>query len=144
LDAYANGFNRSLGGGWSRAGGNLIQQGLVGTGAMKNSTLANATANQCLAATTAVSIPLGVGIFYGGEFLLGVGPWAAEEGMTLAEWEQVSATFSRLDAYMNYARSLGEGIDYYEWEALTWQANVDLTWAQAMEDLLAGGASGGL
>jgi hypothetical protein len=76
LDAYANGFNRSLGGGWSRAGGNLIHQGLVGTGAMKNSTLANATANQCLAGTAVVA----AGAVLGGEAILGVGTGGACAG----------------------------------------------------------------
>ena len=47
--------------------------------------------------------------------------------------EEASATFLRMDAHIvNDARSLAEGLDYYEWEALTWQANVDLTWAQIM------------
>lgn len=58
---------------YSSAAGNLIYNGVVGTGLIDNDTLANATANQLGLVTVGVSIPLGFGILFGGEAILGVG-----------------------------------------------------------------------
>ena len=59
-------------------------------------------------------------------------------GMTLSEWQQFQATNSRLEAYLNYSRAMNT-LDYAEYEALMFQSQVDLAWAEIMEALLAGG-----
>jgi RHS repeat-associated protein len=73
LQAYSNWFNSTFGNGWSNALGDALYQGLVGSGLMSNETWANATANELGLATAAAAIPLGIGLFAGGEALLGVG-----------------------------------------------------------------------
>ena len=78
LDAYAGWFNGVfVSGGYSTAAGNLIYDGVVGTGLVDNDTLANATANQLGLVTLGVSIPLGFWNFLGVEAALGVGTGAA-------------------------------------------------------------------
>ena len=80
LNSYANFFNGIFGSGYSRVTGNVVYGATVGSGAISNNTLANASANTLAGATAVVAIPAGVGLLYGGEVALGVGTFGAAAG----------------------------------------------------------------
>lgn len=71
LDSYADWFNNTFGSGWSEAAGGVIHDGL--TLVMEEETLANTSDGALLTGTVIVSVPVAVGIVYGGEVALGVG-----------------------------------------------------------------------
>lgn len=75
LDSYADWFNNTFGSGWSEAAGGVIHDGL--TLVMEEETLANTSDGALLTGTVIVSVPVAVGIVYGGEVALGVGTFGA-------------------------------------------------------------------
>ena len=79
LDSYADWFNNTFGSGWSEAAGGVIHDGL--TLVMEEETLANTSDGALLTGTVIVSVPVAVGIVYGGEVALGVGTFGG--GTTL-------------------------------------------------------------
>ena len=80
LDDYGNWFNETFGGGWSRVGGGVIHAVL--TSVMEEETLADTGDATLLTGTVIVSVPVGVGVLYGGEVLLGVGTFGGEAAVT--------------------------------------------------------------
>ncbi len=77
LDLYANCFNKIFGSWWSKTAGSTIYETLTDSGLASNDQLSDMSAWEALGWTTAVSVPTGIGLFLGGEALLGVGEGAA-------------------------------------------------------------------
>lgn len=95
LDSYAEWFNETLGSGWSEAAGGVIHD--VVTTVVSDETLANASDGTLLTGTVIVSVPVAVGIVYGGEVVLGVGTFGGEAagGLTAAQIE-INAAYQEI------------------------------------------------
>ncbi len=76
LDSYTNWFNGVFGAGYSQTMGGYLHSGLNNAG-ISDTSLANTSANQALVGTAIVAVPVGVGLFGGGEILLGLGTLGA-------------------------------------------------------------------
>ncbi|RMG32193.1 MAG: RHS repeat-associated core domain-containing protein, partial [Planctomycetota bacterium] len=93
LDVYANWFNGVFGSGYSQSVGEAVYDGLTYAG-VTDEYLAEMSAWEAAGWTAAASIPVGVGVFYGGEVVLGIGSFgttAAEAALTPAQMEIVAA-----------------------------------------------------
>ncbi|MDA1054788.1 MAG: hypothetical protein O3C40_30545 [Planctomycetota bacterium] len=79
LDGYADWFSGTFGSGWSETAGGVIHS--VITTVVSDGTLANTSDGALLTGTVIVSVPIAIGIVYGGEVALGVGTFGG--GATL-------------------------------------------------------------
>jgi hypothetical protein len=70
------GLTTPFGSGWSEAAGGVIHYGL--TLVLAEETLANTSDEALLTGTVVVSVPVAVGIVYGGEVVLGVGTFGVD------------------------------------------------------------------
>jgi hypothetical protein len=95
LDSYAEWFNGTFGSGWSEMAGGVIHD--VITTVVSDETLANTSDGTLLTGTVIVSVPVAVGIVYGGEVVLGVGTFGGEAagGLTAAQIE-INAAYQEI------------------------------------------------